>query len=163
MHYRTGPLTHEGLSAALEAVAGAHALHFFDAAAPIVTAASIDMDKVFRASRYGKGADYLNCPMTREEYDAFYDALTGAELAPVHEFEKKLVFEGCLAVEILAARGQQTLAFGPLKPVGLIDPRTGKPPMPTCSCARRTSRLRFTTWSGFRRGSSGASKSGCFP
>lgn len=124
----TGPLTHEGLSAALEAVAGAHALHFFDAAAPIVTAASIDMDKVFRASRYGKGADYLNCPMTREEYDAFYDALTGAELAPVHEFEKKLVFEGCLAVEILAARGRQTLAFGPLKPVGLIDPRTGKPP-----------------------------------
>ena len=86
------------------------------------------MEKVFRASRYEKGSDYLNCPMTEEEYNAFYDALVGAELAEVHDFEKKLVFEGCLAVEILASRGRQTLAFGPLKPVGLVDPHTGREP-----------------------------------
>ena len=102
--------------------------YFFDAAAPIVSADSLDMTKVFRASRYDKGSDYLNCPMNEEEYNAFYDALVGAELAELHDFEKKLVFEGCLAVEILASRGRQTLAFGPLKPVGLIDPRTGKEP-----------------------------------
>ena len=87
------------------------------------------MTKVFRASRYGRGSDdYLNCPMTEAEYNAFYDALVGAELAELHDFEKKLVFEGCLAVEILASRGRQTLAFGPLKPVGLVDPRTGREP-----------------------------------
>jgi methylenetetrahydrofolate--tRNA-(uracil-5-)-methyltransferase len=124
----TGPLTDPALMDALAALPGFSALHFFDAAAPIVTAESIDMDRVFRASRYEKGADYLNCPMTREEYDAFYDALSSAELAELHDFEKNLVFEGCLAVEILASRGRQTLAFGPLKPVGLIDPRTGKEP-----------------------------------
>ena len=124
----TGPLTDPALTGAIEALPGAKALHFFDAAAPIVTADSLDMTKVFRASRYGKGSDYLNCPMTRDEYDAFYDALTGAELAEVHEFEKKLVFEGCLAIEILAARGRMTPVFGPLKPVGLIDPHTGREP-----------------------------------
>ena len=125
----TGPLTDPALSEAIAARTGVKALNFFDAAAPIVTAESLDMTKVFRASRYGKGTDdYLNCPMTEEEYNAFYDALTGAELAELHDFEKKLVFEGCLAVEILASRGRQTLAFGPLKPVGLTDPRTGKEP-----------------------------------
>lgn len=124
----TGPLTDPALTGALSALPGFSALHFFDAAAPIVTAESLDMDKVFRASRYEKGSDYLNCPMTQEEYDAFYDALMSAELAELHDFEKKLVFEGCLAVEILASRGRQTLAFGPLKPVGLIDPHTGKEP-----------------------------------
>ena len=124
----TGPLTDPALTDAIAKLPNAKALHFFDAAAPIVTAESLDMDKVFRASRYGRGSDYLNCPMNEEEYNAFYDALTGAELAPLHDFEKKLVFEGCLAVEILASRGRQTLAFGPLKPVGLIDPRTGKEP-----------------------------------
>ncbi|HIU34148.1 MAG TPA: methylenetetrahydrofolate--tRNA-(uracil(54)-C(5))-methyltransferase (FADH(2)-oxidizing) TrmFO [Candidatus Pullichristensenella excrementigallinarum] len=124
----TGPLTDPALTQALTDLPGMKALHFFDAAAPIVTAESIDMEKVFRASRYDRGADYLNCPMSEEEYNSFYDALISAELAPVHAFEKKLVFEGCLAVEILAARGRQTLAFGPLKPVGLIDPRTGKEP-----------------------------------
>ena len=125
----TGPLTDPALTDAIAARTGSKALNFFDAAAPIVTADSLDMDKVFRASRYGKGTDdYLNCPMTEEEYNAFYDALVGAELAELHDFEKKLVFEGCLAVEILASRGRQTLAFGPLKPVGLIDPRTGKEP-----------------------------------
>ena len=124
----TGPLTDEALAGAITKIPGFSALHFFDAAAPIVTAESLDMSKIFRASRYDKGADYLNCPMTQEEYDAFYDALMSAELAEVHEFDKKQVFEGCLAVEILASRGRQTLAFGPLKPVGLVDPRTGKAP-----------------------------------
>ena len=124
----TGPLTDPSLTAAIERLPGAKSLHFFDAAAPIVTADSLDMSRVFRASRYDRGADYLNCPMTEDEYNAFYDALISAELAELHDFEKKLVFEGCLAVEILAARGRQTLAFGPLKPVGLIDPRTGREP-----------------------------------
>ena len=124
----TGPLTDPALTDAISALPGARALHFFDAAAPIVTAESLDMDRVFRASRYGRGSDYLNCPMSEDEYNAFYDALMGAELAELHDFEKKLVFEGCLAVEILASRGRQTLAFGPLKPVGLVDPRTGKEP-----------------------------------
>ncbi|MBR3928884.1 MAG: methylenetetrahydrofolate--tRNA-(uracil(54)-C(5))-methyltransferase (FADH(2)-oxidizing) TrmFO [Clostridia bacterium] len=124
----TGPLTHSVLAEAITRLPGFSALHFFDAAAPIVTLDSLNMDKVFRASRYEKGADYLNCPMTEDEYNAFYDALMSAELAEVHEFDKKQVFEGCLAVEILASRGRQTLAFGPLKPVGLVDPRTGKAP-----------------------------------
>ncbi|MGN1325500.1 MAG: methylenetetrahydrofolate--tRNA-(uracil(54)-C(5))-methyltransferase (FADH(2)-oxidizing) TrmFO, partial [Candidatus Spyradenecus sp.] len=124
----TGPLTDPALTDAISQLPGAKALHFFDAAAPIVTAESLDMDKVFRASRYDRGSDYLNCPMSEDEYNAFYDALMGAELAELHDFEKKLVFEGCLAVEILASRGRQTLAFGPLKPVGLKDPRTGKEP-----------------------------------
>ena len=125
----TGPLTDPALTDAITRATGTGALNFFDAAAPIVTAESLDMSKVFRASRYGRGTDdYLNCPMTEAEYNAFYDALVGAELAELHDFEKKLVFEGCLAVEILASRGRQTLAFGPLKPVGLIDPRTGKEP-----------------------------------
>ena len=124
----TGPLTDPALTDAIARLPGAQALHFFDAAAPIVTAESLDMSRVFRASRYGRGSDYLNCPMDEAEYNAFYDALMGAELAPLHDFEKKLVFEGCLAVEILASRGRQTLAFGPLKPVGLTDPRTGREP-----------------------------------
>jgi len=125
----TGPLTDPALCDAIAKRTGVQALNFFDAAAPIVTAESLDMDKVFRASRYGRGTDdYLNCPMTEAEYNAFYDALVSAELAELHDFEKKLVFEGCLAVEILASRGRQTLAFGPLKPVGLTDPRTGKEP-----------------------------------
>lgn len=124
----TGPLTDERLADSIARLPGLRQLHFFDAAAPIVTRESLDMDKVFRASRYGKGEDYLNCPMTEEEYGAFYDALVAAELNEPHGFEKKLVFEGCLAVEILASRGRQTLAFGPMKPVGLIDPRTGRMP-----------------------------------
>ena len=126
----TGPLTDEALSEAIGRRLGQKSLHFFDAEAPIVTAESIDMSKAFRASRYGRGEgdDYINCPMTQAQYDAFYDALIGAELADVHDFEKNMVFEGCLAVEILASRGRMTLAFGPLKPVGLVDPHTGKMP-----------------------------------
>ncbi len=124
----TGPLTDPALAEALTQLPGIRALNFFDAAAPIIETESIDMTKVFRQSRYDKGSDYLNCPLSQEEYDAFYEALLSAELAEIHDFEKKLVFEGCLAVEILASRGRQTLAFGPLKPVGLIDPRTGREP-----------------------------------
>ena len=126
----TGPLTDGTLANAIQELPGMSALNFFDAEAPIVTYESIDMTRAFRASRYdrGDGDDYINCPMTEQEYHAFYDALVSAELAEVHDFEKKLVFEGCLAVEILAGRGRMTLAFGPLKPVGLIDPHTGKQP-----------------------------------
>ncbi len=124
----TGPLTDPALLDALNALPGLSALHFFDAAAPIVTAESLNMDILFRQSRNGAGDDYLNSPMDRAQYDAFYQALTGAELSPLHDFEKNLVFEGCLAVEILASRGHDTLAFGPMRPVGLVDPKTGRTP-----------------------------------
>ncbi len=125
----TGPLTHEALLRDIQTRMGFEGLHFFDAEAPIVTRDSLDMSKIFAASRYGRGKDdYLNCPMNEEEYNAFYDALVSAEPAPVHGFDIDLVFEGCIAVEVLASRGRQTLAFGPLKPVGLTDPRTGKMP-----------------------------------
>ena len=122
----TGPLTSDALAKAIEELPGMSTLHFFDAAAPIVTADSIDMDKVYRGSRYGRGDDYLNCPMDREQYDAFVEALINAETAPVHGFEENMVFEGCMPVESMAKRGHMVLAFGPLKPVGLIDPKTGR-------------------------------------
>ena len=126
----TGPLTDETLANTIAGLPGCERLHFFDAAAPIVTRESLDMSCIFPASRYGKGGgeDYLNCPMDEAQYNAFYEALLAAELNEPHGFEKKLVFEGCLAVEILASRGRQTLAFGPLKPIGLTDPKTGKTP-----------------------------------
>ncbi len=124
----TGPLTSEGLSEAISRLEGLSTLHFYDAAAPIVTRESLDMDKVFRLSRYDRGEDYLNCPMTREEYFAFVEALTTAETVPVKGFEEKAVFEGCMPIESMAKRGQMAIAFGPLKPVGLKDPRTGKEP-----------------------------------
>ena len=146
----TGPLTDPALTGALTALPGMRALHFFDAAAPIVTAESIDMERVFCASRYGRGTDYINCPMTHEEYDAFYDALVGAQLAEVHDFEKKLVFEGCLAVEILASRGRQTLAFGPLKPVGLTDPRTGREPYAVVQLRRENAQGTLYNLVGFQ-------------
>ncbi|MBQ3109282.1 MAG: methylenetetrahydrofolate--tRNA-(uracil(54)-C(5))-methyltransferase (FADH(2)-oxidizing) TrmFO [Clostridia bacterium] len=123
----TGPLTEGTLLSAIEARLG-EGLHFFDAAAPVVTKESLNMDKVFRASRYGRGEDYLNCSMDREEYFAFWKALVEAECVPLHEFENTKVFEGCMPVEVMAKRGEMTLAFGPLKPVGLSDPRReGKP------------------------------------
>lgn len=123
----TGPLTDGALLSDIERITGA-ALHFHDAAAPIVTRDSLDMDKVFVLSRYDRGADYLNCPMTREEYFAFVRELTEAGTVPLHEFETPKVFEGCMPVEVMAKRGDMTLAFGPMKPVGLIDPHTGKQP-----------------------------------
>jgi len=125
----TGPLTSEPLADAVAAFVGRSHLHFFDAVSPVVEADSIDFEKAFRASRYGKGGDdYLNCPMHEAEYHAFHTALTGAESASVHDFEKELFFEGCLPVEVIASRGVDTLRFGPMKPVGLTDPRTGKRP-----------------------------------
>ena len=114
----TGPLTSDALSTAIETRFG-KSLHFYDAAAPIVTYDSLDHDKVFAASRYDRGADYLNCPMKRDEYFAFYHALISAETAPLHSFETPRVFEGCMPVEVMAKRGELTLAYGPLKPVGL--------------------------------------------
>jgi len=125
----TGPLTSETLSEKIRELTGQEYFYFYDAAAPIVTFESLDHTKVFRASRYGKGeAAYLNCPMTREEYDNFYRELLKARPAPLREFEKQMFFEGCMPVEELASRGYKTLLFGPLKPVGLTDPRTGKRP-----------------------------------
>lgn len=122
----TGPLTSDALAESIAALPGMSTLHFFDAAAPIVMAESLDMNKVFRASRYGRGDDYLNCPMDKEQYDAFVEALLNAETAPVHGFEENMVFEGCMPVESMARRGHMVLAFGPMKPVGLPDPRTGR-------------------------------------
>jgi len=122
----TGPLTSDALAEDIAALPGMSTLHFFDAAAPIVMAESLDMNKVFRASRYGRGDDYLNCPMNKEEYDAFVEALLAAETAPVHGFEENMVFEGCMPVESMARRGHMVLAFGPMKPVGLPDPKTGR-------------------------------------
>ncbi len=126
----TGPLTYGGLNDSIAALTGSEGLHFFDAAAPVVTAESIDTEKTYFAARYGKGtADYINCPMNREEYSAFWNALVSAERAPLRDdVEKPNVFEGCMPVEIMAARGEDTLRFGPLKPKGLRNPRTGLTP-----------------------------------
>ena len=128
----TGPLTSDGMADYIATELGCGSLHFFDAAAPIVDFSSVDMDIAFFASRYGKGdADYLNCPMTREQYDAFYAALVSADEAVLKEFDRESqkelkVFEGCMPVEVMARRGYDTLRYGPMKPVGLPDPRTGK-------------------------------------
>jgi methylenetetrahydrofolate--tRNA-(uracil-5-)-methyltransferase len=138
----TGPLTSDALSAQIAEVVGGKHLYFYDAISPIVLAESIDRSKVFRASRWGRTigtrregdacgvddgeGDYLNCPFTRDEYEAFYAALMAAEKAPLHEFDDPRFFEGCLPIEVMAARGVDTLRFGPMKPVGLTDPRTGR-------------------------------------
>jgi methylenetetrahydrofolate--tRNA-(uracil-5-)-methyltransferase len=150
----TGPLTSDSLSADIAALVGAGHLYFYDAVSPIVLAGSIDMSKIFRASRWGRSlrgngddvrfekvavpvsacgaddgdGDYLNCPFAAEEYRRFYDALIAAEKAPLHEFDDAKFFEGCLPIEVMAARGVDTLRFGPMKPVGLVDPRTGREP-----------------------------------
>jgi methylenetetrahydrofolate--tRNA-(uracil-5-)-methyltransferase len=150
----TGPLTSDSLSADIAAMVGADHLYFYDAISPIVLAETIDRSKVFRASRWGrslrgrgaegatgavgaKGAscagddgegDYLNCPFTKHEYERFYEALMSAERAPLHEFDQARFFEGCLPIEVMASRGVDTLRFGPMKPVGLVDPRTGREP-----------------------------------
>jgi methylenetetrahydrofolate--tRNA-(uracil-5-)-methyltransferase len=147
----TGPLTSDSLSADIAALVGAGHLYFYDAVSPIVLAETVDRSKVFRASRWGRSlpargvreaasahdqvsicrvddGDYLNCPFTAEEYTRFYDALVAAEKAPLHEFDDARFFEGCLPIEVMAARGVDTLRFGPMKPVGLVDPRTGREP-----------------------------------
>jgi methylenetetrahydrofolate--tRNA-(uracil-5-)-methyltransferase len=151
----TGPLTSDSLSADIAALVGGEHLYFYDAISPIVLAETIDMTRAFRASRWGRSlrgpdapmpgvpesdsggaacgaddgqGDYLNCPLTAEEYGRFYNALTGAESATVHDFDKETFFEGCLPIEVMAHRGRDTLRFGPMKPVGLVDPRTGRTP-----------------------------------
>jgi len=140
----TGPLTSDALSRDVAAFVGGEHLYFYDAISPIVLAETIDMNVVFRASRWGRSlrgpgdqpacgvddgdGDYLNCPMTEPEYHAFYDAVVGAESATVHDFDKEKFFEGCLPIEVMAHRGRDTLRFGPMKPVGLVNPRTGRTP-----------------------------------
>ena len=122
-----GPLASEGLSDAIKELTGSEHLSFYDAAAPIVTEESINKSRVFKAARYDRvTADYINCPMTQEEYTSFYNELVSAETAPLKEFENSKVFEGCMPVEVMAKRGFETLLFGPLKPVGLVNPKTGK-------------------------------------
>lgn len=125
----TGPLTAEALSQEIKGLLGEEYFYFYDAAAPIIEKDSIDMSKVYLASRYDKGeAAYLNCPMTEEEFEAFHKALIEAEIAPIKDFEKEQYFEGCMPIEVMASRGKQTVLFGPMKPVGLVNPHTGKLP-----------------------------------
>ncbi|MBO5934996.1 MAG: methylenetetrahydrofolate--tRNA-(uracil(54)-C(5))-methyltransferase (FADH(2)-oxidizing) TrmFO [Clostridia bacterium] len=125
-----GPLVSDALAESIKGLTGSAFLSFFDAAAPVIEADSVDMDKAFLQSRYDRGGedDYINCPMNKEEYEAFYEALVNAEIAELHEFDKKHVYEGCMPVEIMAKRGPDTIRFGPLKPVGLRDPKTGHRP-----------------------------------
>ena len=126
----SGPLTEGVLAEQIAALTGSHRLSFFDAVAPIVSAESLDMEKIFAASRYGRGeADYLNCPFNKLEYEAFYNELLNAERAPLHDFDGELtVYEGCMPIEVMAGRGADTMRYGPLRPVGLRDPRTGHRP-----------------------------------
>lgn len=125
----TGPLTSDAFACELEKLIGSGHLHFYDAVAPIVYAESIDMEKAFRASRYGKGGDdYINCPLSKDEYETFVDELLKADIVEARSFEDAACFEGCMPIEVMARRGLQTLAFGPMRPVGIIDPKTGKRP-----------------------------------
>jgi methylenetetrahydrofolate--tRNA-(uracil-5-)-methyltransferase len=141
----TGPLTSEALAARLQTITGSENLFFYDAISPIVDAETLNMERLFRASRYGKGGeDYLNCPLTEDEYRAFYDALMGAEAVKAQAFEDLNYFEACLPIEELARRGVDTLRFGPMKPVGLIDPRTGKQPYAVVQL--RPENLRYSSY-----------------
>lgn len=141
----TGPLTSDKLSASIRAVTQSHHLYFFDAISPIIDAESINMDIVFAASRYDKGgADYLNCPMDEAQYNTFYDALMAAEKVQPKEFEKTPYFEACIPIEVMAERGRQTMLFGPLKPVGLEDPRSGR--RPTAVIQLRTENVHRTCY-----------------
>jgi methylenetetrahydrofolate--tRNA-(uracil-5-)-methyltransferase len=126
----TGPLTSPSLDAAIGLLLGTEDLYFYDSMAPIVEASSLDESRMYALSRYGKGdgADYWNCPLTRDEYEAFLDALLSGETVPVKDFEKGVYFEGCLPIEVMAERGRETLRHGPMKPMGLPDPRTGRIP-----------------------------------
>ena len=148
----SGPLTSDALAETLRGLLGEDCgLHFYDAAAPLVSAGSVDMDKAWFGSRYDKGtADYVNCPMTEEEYAAFWEALTTAQEAEVHGFEDSQVFEGCMPVEVMARRGRDTLRYGPLKPRGLRDPRTGKEPYAVVQLRRDNARGSIYNLVGFQ-------------
>lgn len=148
----TGPLTDEALAYSIEEYCGQKSLSFFDAAAPIVTADSVDMNIAFTASRYSDGeGDYINCPMNKEEYERFYNALITAETAPVHGVDSKLrVYEGCMPIEVLAKRGSDSIRFGPMKPVGLRDPRTGHRPWAVVQLRRENSEGSLYNLVGFQ-------------
>ena len=148
----TGPLTSDALSEAIRRRFGDHFLSYFDAASPIVLYESIDLEKCFRAGRYGQEADYLNCPLTEGEYRRFYQALLEAEEHTPHEWEKREFFEACVPVEELARRGYQTLLFGPMKPVGLKDPRTGKEPFAVVQLRQEDKAGRMWSLVGFQTG-----------
>jgi methylenetetrahydrofolate--tRNA-(uracil-5-)-methyltransferase len=148
----TGPLASDAIAASIAAFTGTRHLYFYDAISPIVEADTIDMTRVFRASRYGKGGDdYLNCPLTEKEYDRFHLALIGAAEAPAHDFEAGIrYFEGCLPIEEMARRGRDTLRFGPMKPVGLVDPRTGRQPFAVVQLRQDTLAADFYSMVGFQ-------------
>ena len=147
-----GPLASDSLSEKIQKLCG-NGLHFFDAAAPIVTLESIDMDEAFAASRYERGGedDYINCPMNKEQYEAFYEELVNAESADLHSFDKrKEVYEGCMPIEVMASRGKDTMRFGPLKPVGLRDPRTGHRPWAVLQLRKENSKGTLFNLVGFQ-------------
>ncbi len=147
----SGPLTSAALGAELERLIGPRNLYFYDAIAPIVMRESLDMTQAFFASRYGKGGDdYINCPMDEREYEAFVDAVLGAEKVALHPFEKPVYFEGCMPIEEMARRGRDTLAFGPMKPVGIIDPRTGRRPFAVVQLRQDDSDGRLYNMVGFQ-------------
>ncbi len=148
----TGPLATDAIAASIAAFTGREYLYFFDAISPIVEADTIDRGRTFMASRYGKGGDdYLNCPMSEREYDRFYEALINASEAPTHEFEKGIqYFEGCLPIEEMARRGRETLLFGPMKPVGLVDPRTGRQPFAVVQLRQDSLAADFYSMVGFQ-------------
>ncbi|NWF94141.1 MAG: methylenetetrahydrofolate--tRNA-(uracil(54)-C(5))-methyltransferase (FADH(2)-oxidizing) TrmFO [Syntrophaceae bacterium] len=147
----TGPLTSEALSKAIQEVTGSQHLFFYDAISPIVTADSVDFRRTFKASRYGKGGDdYINCPMEKEEYYQFVEALSRGEKISLRDFERPYLFEGCLPIEEMAARGKDTLAFGPLKPVGLINPKTGRQPFAVVQLRQEDQSGRLFSLVGFQ-------------
>jgi methylenetetrahydrofolate--tRNA-(uracil-5-)-methyltransferase len=147
----TGPLTSDALSAEIAVLTGQAHLSFFDAAAPIVEFESVDMEKAFFAARYGRGeADYINCPMNREEYERFWQELVAAERVPLHDVDKLAVYEGCMPIEVLAARGEDAIRYGPLRPVGLTDPRTGRRPWAVVQLRRENAQGSLYNLVGFQ-------------
>lgn len=148
----SGPLTSDTLFSSIKELTGADTLYFYDAAAPIITAESVDMERAFWQSRYdkGNGADYLNCPLSIEEYRVFYNTLMQAEWAPTKDFEKEIFFEGCMPIETMAKRGFQTLLYGPMKPVGLVDPHTGETPFAVVQLRREDENGRLFNIVGFQ-------------
>lgn len=148
----SGPLTSDTLFSSIKELTGADTLYFYDAAAPIITAESVDMERAFWQSRYdkGNGADYLNCPLSIEEYRVFYDTLMQAEWAPTKDFEKEIFFEGCMPIETMAKRGFQTLLYGPMKPVGLVDPHKGETPFAVVQLRREDENGRLFNIVGFQ-------------